>query len=67
MKRFTPQPSILYPLGDKRVSQLELYMALTDFDRRKEIAVATEPALVAAQEIRDALGLDGLTYPSTTN
>lgn len=61
-RRFTPRATTLFPLGeDKLVDQRELYMALTDFDRRKEIAQVTEPFLLEAQAIRDALGTNKLS------
>jgi len=67
-RKYVPRPPMKYPLGrDKLVTQRELYMAITDFDDRKLIAEVTEPVLVATQCIRDALGVEQLSYngPST--
>ena len=56
-RKYVPKPSIKYPLGkDKLVNQRELYLALTDFDGKKQIAEVTDPVLFAAQTIRDTVG-----------
>jgi hypothetical protein len=65
---FVPRSAqaMLFPLGKegKLVSQQELYMAMLDFDR-KRIAEVTEPFLVVAQDLRNALGSDSLSYSNT--
>ena len=64
-RKYVPRPPVKYPLGgDNLVSQRELYMAITDFDGRKLVAQVTEPVLMANQSIRDALGIDQLSYNS---
>lgn len=61
--QYVPRPPLRYPLGqDRLASQRELYLAITDFNDRRLVAQVTEPVLMATQAIRDALGVDQLSY-----
>lgn len=61
--KYIPRPPTMYPLGKSgRVTQREMYMAMTDFEGRKLVAEVTDTVLAAAQGVRDALGVNGLSY-----
>lgn len=61
---YLPSKPMLFPLGCRKepVTQKELYMAITDFDGRKEVCMSIEPMLAATHEIVNALGEDALQY-----